>query len=112
MALETNLAFTLGADWEIDFSLNDAEGADLDLTGAVVKFRLSRRKVLALQVSTQGGDIAIDSPSDGNGTITVSPDAQADLVPAVYDYEVRAYLADSRVTTQAFGALTVAATLF
>lgn len=112
MATETNLAFTLGDTWPIDFSMNDTDGSDLDLTGATVKFRLKHRGVLVLSLTTPGSDIAVDSPSGGRGTITVASTEQAALVPAVHEYEVRAYLADGRVTTQAFGALTLAKTLF
>ncbi len=114
MATETNLQFTLGETWVVDFALNDAAGADLDLTGATVAFRLFRRKVRVLQLTSAGSEIVLDasSPPTGNGTLTVAPIDQAGLVAAVYDYEVRATLADGSVTTQAFGALTLADTLF
>jgi hypothetical protein len=112
MAAEQNLAFTLGETWEIDFALNDADGADLNLTGASVKFRLSRRGVLCFELTTDGDDVAVDSPSGGLGSITVTPAAQGALYAAVFDYEVRAVLADGRVTTQDRGALTIEGTLF
>lgn len=112
MATESNLSVTLGATWEINFSFDDAAGNDLDLTGATVKFRVKRRGVLVLNLATPASEIGVNSPSGGNGVITITPADQAGLVPAVYEYEVRAILADLRVTTQAFGALTLAKTLF
>jgi len=112
MAEQTNLEYWLGETWEIDFSLNDAADADLDLNGALVKFRLSKDGVLVLELTTDGGDIVVESPPSGNGTILVEPSAQTSLFAAVYSYEVRAVLADSRVTTQVFGSLTVRGTLF
>lgn len=112
MAAETNLEFLLGETWSIGFELNDAAGEDLDLTSATVKFRLFRNRVRQLAFSTPGAEISVDSPSNGNGTIRIPPSAQVDLVPAVYEYEVRVTLQDGQVSTQAFGALTLARSLF
>lgn len=113
MTTETNLDdFTLGTTWEITFALNDADGNDLDLTGATVAFRLARNNVLALLFVSPGSDVSVDSPSQGQGTITVTPADQAHLVPAVYTYELQATLSDGRVTTQARGAVTVHRSLF
>lgn len=114
MANEQNLTFVLGEDWEIAFALNDAAGADLDITGGEVAFRLSRRRVEAMLLTTAGSDISIESPSIGLGSIAVTPPDQsaAGIYAAVWDYEVRATLADGRVTTQAFGQITVEPSLF
>jgi hypothetical protein len=112
MAEETSLSFVLGETWVIDFALNDADGEDLDLSGATVAFRLSRNKVLALSLTSSSEDISVDSPADGNGTITVEPADQAGIVPAVYEYEVRATLQDGSKTTQAYGSVEVRRTLF
>jgi hypothetical protein len=113
MTTLTNLEFVLGETWVIDFALDDAADAALDLTGGTVKFRLSRRGVLLLELTSSTADVSFDSPPTlGTGTITVEPADQAALVPAVYDYEVRATLADGSVTTQASGSLAVSRTLF
>lgn len=112
MATEASLEFVLGETWEIPFELNDASGDDLDLTAGSVKFRLSRRGVLQLELTTAGGDISVESPSMGNGSISVSPDDQLNLYPGVFDFEIRATLSDGRVTTQAYGSLTLLRTLF
>ena len=112
MATEANLEFVIGETWEIPFELNDAIGEDLDLTAGSVKFRLSRRGVLQFELTTLGSDIGIESPSTGNGTIVVEPSDQSALYPGVFDFEIRAILSDGRVTTQAYGALTLLRSLF
>jgi hypothetical protein len=117
VATETNLDFTLGEDWEIDFDLNDADGVNLDLTGATVAFRLARRGRTILTLESPGSDVGVDSPATlGTGLITVTPTDQSSAVPAViaavHEYEVRVTLADGRKTTQAFGSLNVARSLF
>lgn len=115
MASEINLTLTLGDTWVIPFELNDAAGDNLDLTGGgQVKFRLSRRRVLFMELTTDGADIEVESPSNGNGTITVTPEDQAaaGLFAAVYQAEVRAIPLGGVVTTQAAGAITVEPSLF
>lgn len=111
MATETGLVFALGETWEVDFELNDAEGVDLNLSGATVTFELWRGKVLRLREDSAGGEVAVESPAGGAGLLTVTPASQdaAGIIAAVYEYKLWATLQDGRRTLQAFGPLTVTA---
>lgn len=112
MATEQNFEFQLNEDWEIAFELNDASDDDLDLSGATVAFTLAEADEVLLTLSSEGDDVAIDSPPAGAGVITIPPTEQSDLYPGTFNYEVRAILADGRITVQAFGKIIARASLF
>lgn len=111
MSTEQNFTFQLGETWEIDFALNDGAGDDLNLDGATVAFVLHLGKDQKLLLTTEGADIDVSSPESGVGTVVVPPADQAELKPETYLYEIRAILADERVTVQAFGRILVGASL-
>jgi hypothetical protein len=114
MTVDTPQQFVLGETWVLDFALNDALGADLDLTGATpLSFRLSRRGLVLMTRNLADG-VAVTDPLTGQGTVTVTPAQQvtAGLTPGVHRYELRATLAGGAVTTQARGTLTVLRSLF
>jgi hypothetical protein len=110
-AAEANLAFRLGDTWEIEFEFVDGVGDALDLSGATVTLRLTRRKLAVLTLTTADSPSAftIGSPPLGEGLVSVAPELQGDLFAAVYDYRIFAELAGGEVTTQAFGTITVSA---
>jgi hypothetical protein len=58
----------------------------------------------------------VGQPANGQALITVTPDMQSSLTPAlgpgVYYWEARAVLSDGTVSTQAYGAITARASLF
>lgn len=107
MTVETNLEQQLGADWAIAFT------SDEDLTGAELSFALTLDDDLAISHTDADSPsgISVDSPAV-TGTVAITPADQADLVPAVYAYEIRAMLNDDRTVILQFGRLTTLASLF
>lgn len=111
MATEQNFTFQRGEDWIIAFSLNDVDGEDLSLDGAVVRFGVWDTEGTVL-IDFETADIGVDSPAQGEGTITVTPDDQAEVQPGAVLYELRVVLGDGRTSTQAFGRIVVGASPF
>jgi len=111
MAEETNVEFTLGEHWPFEVDLNDADGENLDLTGATITFRVTSRRGTVL-IDTADVTISTPEPTGGTGIVTVPPDAQGECPAGVHDYELRVTLGTGIVTTQAHGSLTAHPSLF
>jgi len=101
---EVNYEFQLGASWEIAFEA----ASNIDEAA----FILSQDDLTFTQITSNSPtSIDIDSPPT-SGTVLVDPTEQVDLSPGVWNYEVRATLADESVAVLQFGKISVLASLF
>lgn len=112
MSVKKNIEFHIGETWVILFTLHNADGSAMDLTGAAVKFRIGSNP--GLLTKTIGAGITITNLVGGAGTVTITP---ADQVAAAlvkgktYPYELRAELG-AFISVQAIGDLTTLPSLF
>lgn len=114
MSATINGEFFLGETWIIQGVVRDHDGVAIDLAGAVVRLRISTAKrvtVLDLETPTTG---AIIDASDGTYefVISQSQQADADVSPGAYQYEVKVELPGGRSTVQNTGTIRVNASLF
>ena len=96
-----------GDTWTFDAALHDNAGAALNLTGAVILWKL-RDGAGNLKASLSvGAGIEVTNAAGGLCTITVPPALTAMLAAGSYDDEIAVTTADGFVTTQAVGGITV-----
>lgn len=108
MATEKNLSVQLGETWSLEFAGIGESLADAELDLQIADGDTEK---LSLSDAISPNPFALNSP-DVDGVATVEPGDQLDLEPAVYNYEVRATLADGRIAVLQFGRLVVGASLF
>jgi uncharacterized protein YciI len=100
----------IGEDWQIPIQFNDADGNDLDVTGASILWILEDMGQNVVMWATQNDYIRLD-PAGTNGivsaTLVVDPDAQSNndptLVRGMYEHGVRVTLPSGVVSIQAIG---------
>lgn len=97
--------FTIGDTWLISGTLNLNTGDPIPVDGTEVVCTIDTTPPIVL--TTQAGNIGWSNEATGEIQIVVRPSDQPDgLVEGVYDFAVRATLADGVVTTQETGTIT------
>jgi hypothetical protein len=111
---EHEICFIHRETWTIVAELCDDDGEPLDLSGAVVKWRIApTRAIDQAKEFSSSSEISINAPaSSGRVVIVIPPSAQEDLRPGRYRHELRVELPDGSVSTQIVGAMTLRSTLF
>lgn len=107
-ATHAPFTFYAGNTWVIDAAMHDAAGGPLDLTGAVVEWRLFLHGTKMASLTGSNG-IVITDAAKGLCRITFPAAQSAALGVGNYTDEVRVTLPDATVCTQAVGAIVVAA---
>lgn len=114
MSATINGEFHLGETWVFQGIVRDHRSVPIDITGAVVRLRISTAKsitVLDLETPTTGAVIDAEA---GTYEFTVSPAQQsaAGVTPGAYKYEVKVTLSGGLTTVQNTGTLTISPSLF
>lgn len=114
MAKVKHLSFSEGESWIVTFALRDAGGQPLNLTGALVEWAVSPTVAAgaSLLVSSAGVYVTITDAVAGLGEVAIPPEGHSGVPDGEYTHELRATLADTTVTVQITGNLTVGASAF
>lgn len=102
--------FARGDDWTVKFTLTDAQGAILDITGYSYWMTLKASAADADPGNAQIGPIAAGSPDAVNGIIYMTfPRATTDtLTPGSYHYDLQQVDDQGNVQTLLLGKVQVA----
>ena len=105
----THSPFTLyaGDTWQLDAALHDNDGTALDLTGAVILWRLRNAAQVLVALLSVGDGIAITDALAGLCRITLSPAQTAKFTAGNYSDEIAVTTSTGFVTTQAVGPIVV-----
>lgn len=120
MSVETNFEFQMGETWAIPFT------ADIDLTGAELRFALSQDNIVALDILDSDSPTVFEVDSLAvSGSVIIEPDRQdystspsagVAIAPGSWNYEIRADYTGSSpaggITVLAYGKIIVQASLF
>lgn len=114
MSVVLNGEFHLTETWTIQGYARNHQTEPLDLSGGTVQFRMAHSNGSVILDLTTPDDGTITNASNGQYEFVISPSDQtnANIVPAVYKYEVRVTLASGRTSIQNSGSLTIKASLF
>lgn len=109
-AIRQDLTLSAYEDWPLRFTVEDADAAVVDITGATATWVLkySASGVLILR-KTVGNGIALTAPTSGQLTVSVSETETQHLQPAAYYHELHVTLG-SITRKAAFGSIVVRAT--
>jgi hypothetical protein len=103
MSIWQSGTFYIGETWIIAGHVRDANGIVVDLTGATIQLRVTLGNSVIFDLI---GTI-LPPAAAGGYQFEITPDQQIGLAVTTYRYEVRATLADSTVTVQNVGEITV-----
>jgi hypothetical protein len=103
MSMWQSGTFYIGETWVISGYVRDANGNIEDLTGATIQLRITLGNSVIFDLT---GAI-LPPPTSGAYLFEIAPDQQAGLALTTYRYEVRAVLADSSISVQNVGEITV-----
>jgi len=101
--MNKTLVFVEEETWQIAFRCRRADLSPMDLTGADVRLRIGEPG----EPVTEFGNPMLTDPAKGEGHFTILPEHQGTLPPANYQYELRVFLPDTRVSSQARGLLCI-----
>lgn len=105
MTTRIDLAFRLGETWPIAFSAADPDGTPIDLTDAVIEWRMASETELVL-LAVIGTGISVVDAEAGEGLISIGPGTQGQIAPGLYRHEL-AVTAQGVTTIQAAGVIDV-----
>jgi hypothetical protein len=103
MSIWQSGTFYIGETWVISGYVRDANGIIVDITNATIQLRITLGNSVVFDLV---GTI-LQPPTSGAYQFEITPDQQAGLALTTYQYEVRATLADSTVSVQNVGEITV-----
>ena len=114
MAIARNIEFYYGETWTMDTSCFNANNKPLNLTDALISFRLSDNRWNTVFNLTNPLNIVVTNALAGQCSVVVTPAVQstANIVDKTYKYELQVILGDGTVSTQCVGELEVNASLF
>jgi len=114
MAKIYDLEFSESETFYLRFELHDAEGDALDLTDATTEWIIAALdgSGATMTASSSNGLLFVTSDLGGEGYVLISPADHLAITAGEYSHELRATLADTTVTTQITGKLTVGASAF
>jgi hypothetical protein len=116
MTAVSNLAFKLGETWTLDFTAHDSLGNVINLSGATVRWRLAANNgSLLLDLAIGSGITLVNSGTNGEGLITITPamQAAANISASFCQHQCRVTLVDGVTASDQFaGSFQVQPSLF
>lgn len=108
MSIWQSGTFYIGETWVISGYVRDANGRIEDITGATIQLRIT----LGNSVIFDLVGAILPPATAGAYMFEITPDQQVGLALTTYRYEVRATLADTTVSVQNVGEITVVPSKF